>query len=306
MAALINTLDAIQMGEKGHAEYSLSTNIQELILQFSFQLTRTTENGINSLNKILKNLLLSLKEKESSQLSKGYLSILYRMIGHTRDIVNGKGEYKLTYMMIHTWYKFYPELAYFALKCMVDIGKGVHQYGSWKDIKQFCTYCRNNGEKMDSPIILYAVKLINDQLRQDYANLISNSDEISLSAKWAPREKSAFGWLFHILATDYYAHFLETAHSDNQKSRAIMKCKTEYRKLISTLNKKIDTLQIKQCAQTWADINFDKVTSISLAKQKKAFLNITKKGSVRFACDDDRIECAENFKEHIDKATKES
>ena len=314
MAALINALDnytPAQMGENGHVEYGWSNNIQETILQFSFQLTRTDEKGMKSLSKILEKLLSSIKhtlEKGAIHdkiLAKNYLSILYRMIGHTRDIVNGKGEYTLTYMMIQTWHKFYPELAFFVLKCLVDIGKGVHQYGSWKDIKHFCEYCRNNGEQLDSPLILYAVKLINEQLRLDYANMISNSNEISLAAKWAPREKSAFRWLFHILSTHYNAHFLETAHSDSQKSRAILKCKTEYRKLISTLNKKIDTLQIKQCAQTWADINFDKVTSISLAKQKKAFLNITKKGAVRFANDYDRIECAENFKEHIENPTKE-
>ena len=48
----------------------------------------------------------SLTERE---ISKDYLSILYRMIGQTRDIIDGKGEYNLTYMMIHTWYDFYPE-----------------------------------------------------------------------------------------------------------------------------------------------------------------------------------------------------
>ena len=46
MAALINSLDnftSTQFGENGHVEYGWSNNIQEKILQFSFQVTRTTE-----------------------------------------------------------------------------------------------------------------------------------------------------------------------------------------------------------------------------------------------------------------------
>jgi uncharacterized protein with von Willebrand factor type A (vWA) domain len=86
--------------------------------------------------------------------------------------------------------------------------------------------------------------------------------------------------------------------------KAILKCKTEYRKVLSSLNRHIDTLQIKQCEQTWSTIEFDKVTSISLSKQKKAFLNIKKNGEVRFPENLDRVQCAEHFNAHIQKAVK--
>ena len=49
MAALITSLDNsnhIQYGENGHTEYSWSNSIQEKILQFSFQVTRTMDNGL--------------------------------------------------------------------------------------------------------------------------------------------------------------------------------------------------------------------------------------------------------------------
>jgi Mg-chelatase subunit ChlD len=227
------------------------------------------------------------------------------MIGHTRDIIDGKGEYTLSYMMIYTWYEFYPELATFALKCLVDLGdKTVHQYGSWKDIKYFCEYCKSKGGNADHPLIKYAVKLTNEQLSKDFTSLISNSNDITLTAKWAPREKSSFGWLYTVLATDYYSHFLTTAQSDDKMKRAVLKCKTEYRKLLSTLNKKIDTLQIKQCGQEWSAIDFKKVTSISLTKQKQAFLNVKKDRTVRYPDNQDRIECSEHFKSHIQKAVR--
>jgi Mg-chelatase subunit ChlD len=302
MAALVNALDnynTLQIGDKGHIEYGWSNSLQEKIAQFSFQIVRTRSE--NTLRETLTNMLSTLKYKISvpsiteREKAKGYLLVLYKMIGYTRDIVDGKGEYKLTYMMIDVWFNFFPELSRFALKCLVDLGdKSVHQYGSWKDIKYFCDYIKNKNH----PIISYAIKLINEQLQNDYANLISNSSEISLAAKWAPRENSSFSWLYERLATDYFSNFMMTPNSQAKIEKAILKCKTEYRKLLSALNRYIDTVQIKQCGNIWSQIDFNKVTSISLSKQKKAFLNTKNNGNL------DRIKCAENFTTYIKKAVK--
>jgi hypothetical protein len=312
MAALVNALDnytLTQIGENGHVEYGWSNSIQEQILQLSFQLNRTKnvshlKNKLVQLLEVLSNQVKNgtLPEKE---IAKGYLSILYRMIGHTRDIIDGKGEYTLSYMMIHTWFNFFPQLSTFALKCLVDLGdKSVHQYGSWKDIKYFCEYCKSQGEAANHILIQYAINLTNDQLRKDYSLLISNSTDISLVAKWVPREKSTFGWLYEMLATDYFSHFLNSANNDVSRRKAILKCKTEYRKILSVLNRQIDTVQVKQCGQQWANINFDKTTSITLSKQKKAFLNIKKDGEVRCPDSSDRVECAQHFNEHVQKAVR--
>jgi hypothetical protein len=314
MAALINALDNFaytQVGENGHVEYKWSNNIQEKILQLSFQTTRTNDSGLSKLSSLLHELLTILKQKSETgtlpekELAKGHLCLLYRMIGHTRDIIDGKGEYTLSYMMVHMWSKFYPSLAKFALRCFVTLdNKELHQYGSWKDLKYFCEYCKNHGETIDSPLIKFAVSLMNAQIKTDYANFVSNSDDISLAAKWAPREKSSFGWLYQSLASDYFSEFLTTANNNDRLRKAILKCKTEYRKVLSLLNKKIDTLQIKQCCNEWSSIDFSKVTSISLSKQKKAFLNIKKNGEIRCLDSSDRIACADNFNAHILRSVK--
>jgi hypothetical protein len=336
MAALINALDSHtskQFGENGHAEYGWSNNIRERIIQFSFQLTRTDDKGANKLSSVLKDILSTLKlqrnslyklkqdsDSESDQVisqlvvANEYLIILYKMIGQTRDIIDGKGECLLTYMMIYTWYEFFPELALYALRCLVhfddDNGK-THQYGSWKDIKYFCNYCHNKMCDVDHPLIQYAINLVNTQINTDYANLISNSNEISLVGRWVPREKSnKFGWMYEALACNYFPMYIESASSakeqkrDSSKAAALLKTKMEYRKVLSALNKQIDTLQIKQCGKTWAEIDFKNVTSVSLSKQRKAFLNVTKKGLDRFPCNADRVECAEHFNAHIQKAIK--
>ena len=205
MTALVHALDnytPTRFGENGHVEYGWSNSIQEKILQFSFQVTRTDQVGVSRLSIILCNLLTNLKHKVDTgtlpekEIAKGHLSILYRMIGHTRDIVDGKGEYTLSYMMIYTWNNFYPSLAQFALRCFVTLDKkDVHQYGSWKDLKYFCEYCKSQGDNINSSLINFAITLMNEQINRDYASFVSNFDDISLAAKWVPREKSSFGWL---------------------------------------------------------------------------------------------------------------
>ena len=314
MTALVNALDSYnptQYGEKGNVEYIWSNIFQEKIIQFSFQINRTNEDIINGLAQKLSdmirdiNYMIQFGSLSVKQVAKGYLSILYRMIGHTRDIVDGKGEYTLTYMMIHVWYMYFPELAKFALKCLVDLGdRNIHQYGSWKDIKYFCEYCKQKENNSNHPLIIYAIQLSNQQLQNDFNKLISNSNDISLAAKWIPREKSSFGWLYESLATNYFSHFLATANSNYRMERAVLKCKTEYRKLLSNLNRHIDTVQIKQCGHNWANIDFNKTTSITLTKQKKSFLNVNKSGDVRCPNDSDRIQCAEHFNTHIQQAVK--
>lgn len=306
MAALVNALDNYspqqKIGENGHVEYGWSTSIQEKIVQFSFQLLRNSENEMSL---VLSNMLTALKYQlengllPEKQVAKGYLSILYRMIGQTRDIIDGKGEYTLSYMMIYTWYLFFPELSTFALKCFVDLGdKKTHQYGSWKDIKYFCKFCISHGASMDHPLIMEAIHITNEQLRKD----VVTESTPSLAAKWIPREKSSFGWLYQALATDYFSLYMATADSQVRSVKAVLKCKTEYRKILSGLNKKIDTLQIKQCANIWTDIKFESVTSVSLGKQKKAFLNVNKLGCTRYPDRADRVDCAAHFSEHVTKA----
>ena len=304
MSAIISALDNYtpsQIGENGTTEYTWSNSVRERIIQLSFQLTRTRDQeSINKLaiqtEKILKDLASSYK---SSSITKSeyveYMSLLYRMIGHTRDIIDGKGEYTLSYMLLGVWHKEHPELAKFAFRHFLLSPEGtndVHPYGSWKDVKYF--YKQNK----QSSLVQYGMQLLINQLRVDFI-----SDNPSLAAKWVPREKSQFGDLFTELAIDYFSNYTSTANSEESRKKAIIKAKMDFRKLISSLNKKLDTVQIKQCDLRWAEIEPSKQTSITMHKQKRAFLNVTKKGQQRSEIDD-RVACANKFKEFADKAVK--
>lgn len=298
-----------QIGENAHTEYSWSSSLQEKILQFHFQLTRTNikDHMFDNLKLQYRNILLTIKNLQTKQTEnnnelKQYIIILFKMIAHTRDIIDGKGEYALSYMMLNEWCNVMGEdLAKFMLLYFVTDVNGEHPYGSWKDIKYLCNYLMEN--KNGATVLISELQnLINQQLRKDEENY-KEGKNISLAAKWAPREKSKkFGWLFKSLACNYYPEYLNAPEETQSYRKGVLKCKTHYRKLLSRLNRHIDTLQIKQCAHEWASINFDNVTSISLAKQKKAFLNINKDGTERHEHNADRQICAENFKKFISLA----
>lgn len=292
MSALISALDNFtpsQLGENGSVEYTWSNSIRERIIQLSFQLTRTRHSTSlkDKTDKIMKDIAQQYKATGNREQYVEYMSIMYRMIAHTRDIVDGKGEYALAYMLLDVWNKHHPELAQFALKLFVlpPDGKSVnyHPYGSWKDIK----YIYNNDKS--SSLAKYGTDLIIEQLRQD-----ETAESPSLVAKWVPRENSRFGELFNELAVKYFSNYIDSVKKQASKDKAILKAKTHFRKLVSKLNKQLDTVQIKQCGLNWREIDPAKQTSITMHKQKNAFLNISKKGEQRHN-DVDRIICADKF-----------
>jgi len=349
MASLIAALDKItniRKGENGHIEYQWAeghsrtstfiTDMQEKIVQFHFQLVRTDKFQMDTLANKFHELIRELecflkpKAKENFLTTKvedrsclGFIRetvqekndridmicSLYCMLGQTRDIVAGKGEYALSYMMLYELYLYYPEMANYALEQFViydmndtndDTENNVdkHPYGSWKDLKYLAAYCKQKSHRIDHGLIKKCIELTNQQLRKDM--MCTDDAELSLCAKWVPRECSQFGWLFKLLAKDFYrgVGYLDTAQDSTALRKAEKKCYMEYRRVISGLNKRIDTVQIKQCGRTWADIDHNKTTSITLSRNKKAFLNLNKKGEQRSELID-RINCADNFKKYL-------
>ena len=299
MTTLFSALDnytTSQIGEKGSIEYAWSNNIREKIIQLNFQLTRTKRDTIDSLaiqtndilNYLTRSYMAAIMSREEYI---EYMSIMYRMIGHTRDIVEGKGEYSLAYMLIDIWYNHYPELALFAFKQFVLLPDGTMPYGSWKDIKYFYKTYKT------SPVVGYGVTLLINQIREDI-----DSENPSLAAKWVPREKSQYSDLFTEIATNYFSEYVMSAKTDLSRINAINKAKMNFRKVISSLNRKLDTVQIKQCDNNWSNIDPVKQTSITMHKQKRAFFNVDRKGNQRTTIED-RIICANIFKEFATKAS---
>ena len=333
MSAIVSALDIVtkkRLGENAHIEYNWSHQIEEKIVQFYFQLVRCVDH--DGLEQQLNDILFRLKGNESSQ----PFSCMYRLIGQTRDIIKGKGERDLTYMQIYTWYNHgYIELAKFALQCCIDCDDE-HPYGSWKDIKYFSDYILKKGEVKNHELINYACILMVRQVIYDWENYMkareNNSEctNLSLVARWAPREKSKFGWLFKKMAkmwatspkvdtftTLSWTHYqtlapwkwLETAQTPKQKKNVDLKIWIHWKTMLVTMNKVIDTPQIKFCNKQWSKLEFNRVTSQTLRKNKLAIRNKVKKDKTVVEREHktneakaDREACAINYQAHIDAA----
>lgn len=310
IAMTLDQYNSIQYGQNNHIEYAWSNIQQEQILQLSFQMVRIHDSIQRQ----------QLAQRFVNCFDNGSIDdkrLLVKLLVYTRDIECGKGEYAISIAIVKELMEHdcYRKLAidimcefvgfdnrndvtrtqpsahqdqdqdqdHFPTKPSADTV--VKPYGSWKDMK----YLFN--ELQECPIEL--VNVINAQITDDLDNM-NKGKPCSLVAKWVPREKSKkFGWIHQCLAKSYFEQFGNS--TNGWTKRAIDKAQTYYRKRLSSLNKYIDTVQIKQCGHMWKSIEFDKVTSITMMKQRLSFLND------RGESNSDRVICRQKMLQYIEQ-----
>ena len=184
---------------------------------------------------------------------------------YNRNISHGLGRRDSTYEMI----------ASLPLDSAMDVLlECVHNDGSWSDIKYFCRYVRAND--LDDRLIDGAVGIINQQLDWDFdtwnvafdAHLLNRRttprpvgrDILSFAAKWVPREKSALGWIF-----DRIVEMRAPPTHYNTRYRR------EFRKMVSNLNRELDTVEIKQCNGRTQDILYENIPIGARIRQSRSF-----------------------------------
>ena len=189
-------------------EHIWSEDSKEMFAQLYFQLLRSNNTEVLEIQ-----YRTLLKKKD-----KNLMNYLYKLIAQTRDIIKGKGEYNLSYMLLGEWLllgdEYIPDI-YKVLDLFVDI-ENEHPYGSWKDLKYFCHYiCKQKSYvNKNHEIIDYCCEKIANQLFID-----NNSDNPTLCAKWAPREKSKFGWITPIISKKLVYKFKMDNLSKNESIR---------------------------------------------------------------------------------------
>jgi len=253
--------------------------IKNQIILFYFGLTRKTDKkDLIHLSTLLDNLLSHLKTKlyecddtVEIDIYVSYFILLYKLIAYTRDIQGGKGERDLTYMMIDIWYKHFPILSKNMLKIIPK------HYGSWKDLKYFCKYTKNEFHQIED-----CIQIWNNQLEKDMY-LSTSSSNVS---KWIPREKSAFGWLFEKSALEWYLR--TNIHPVNMNP-----IKKEYRQIVSLWNQTINPPQIQQTQGKWSQIVPENISVTTKSKQHDTFLNTN-----HLSKDKERIQCKWNFEKY--------
>lgn len=200
----------------------------------------------------------------------------------TRDVRGGKGERRLFNILYANLYRLHPEKAL----ALIDL---VPEYGSWRDVFSILDECLRRENDKCKTMVDRILALVINQLKKDSATPATES--ISLCAKWAPREK-ANPSLTKTIANTMFPQ--ETKISSRL---------ARYRSVVSRLNRRLDTTEIKMCARTFAAIDPDHVPGRCLAKNMKAFLNEPKAGrGLRYPDDKDRMDARQHFKDYFDAA----
>lgn len=276
------------------------SHFREQFVFFQFNLTKklNTDDFELLFHRFVQVLSLLKKQIQNNPKDLKYIEILdnyYKLILFTRDISYGKGERKLTYLLITAFYDVYPTLAIYALHQIIPtISHDNYQdfsaqqgsltlCGSWKDSIGLCDFIRefyNCGDQhalIDVCIELIVKQVIFDNHTWKFTEHAMDTRYISNVAKWIPREKKKYSWLFEPIAICWakqvYPYILNSAINYDSKRKAITKCKGMFRKQISYLNKKLITPEIKMTQSLWDDIepinvkqrthmkHFDKLTS---------------------------------------------
>jgi len=296
--------------------YNFHHDLIELYLNLC---RKTDQSAIKKIYNCFRNAIQRVIDDETidEPKRKEHLLLLYKLIAQTRDITYGKGEKCITYVLIAAWYTFYPVSACFALKTLVTNHDNdddlFSPYGSWCDIKYFCGYV-NDANYIDNDdktkLIDTAIGLLNHQINKDrmsWNNTLKDfleekmnnpatfsqrpigKDFMTFAVKWCPRENSKYGWLYELLVLQWSKMFSPNVKYETEAEFSV--CKRNFRKMISALNKELQTPQVKQCANRWSDINPGDVSIGTLVKQKRAFSK---------ADNTDRSECRDHFNEYYD------
>jgi len=270
-------------------EVDLSSHFREQIVYFYLNLTRKNDQ------KLIKELAISFHqflELLKTEIRKDnriviYLELMYKLIINTRDITSGKGEHDLFYMLVYELYKEFPTLAIYMLHHFIET-----KIGRWRDIKYLCDYVRKTSPKgYDDSIIDVCVELINKQLKQDveswkFSVNAGSRSYISNVAKWIPREKKKCGWLFERLSLHWSNNYNKrwkiswSSQDSPTYLKAVNKSNKIYRKIITRINKNIDTTEIKQCFHLWDDININNLSKYTVMKQQRLFYSSNREISI--------------------------
>ena len=218
---------------------SFITDYENRIAEFYFLLHRhNIEQSQILLYDLLRTLSYDLRKSTSSidptcekQQIISYLRILYGFIGQTRDIYCGKGERDLAYMMIFTWYDFFPVLAIYAFYSFVFAIEttlySCYPYGCWNDIKYFAKYILRTQAKDRHPLMSIIVSYANRQLRKDVMMHCDNDNNKSNVAKWIPRE-TKMKKLYELFVLDWF-----NISPDNANNISLSFLKKQYRQIIT-------------------------------------------------------------------------
>jgi hypothetical protein len=245
-------------------------------------------------NEQIKPLMKALLENEGDSKYEDAFVLAFQ----TRNIRGGKGERDVAYMMFSMLLKYTPY--------MIEMLDLIPHFGCWRDLFTLASALLNPTSESEAvrylPIKNAVVHLAITQLRKDLAT--EEKKPISLCAKWAPREGKGDA-REQTLAREMAAAMFPEVVQFSSRQRL-------YRKTLSALNRRLQTTEVKMCANDWEVILPTVVPGRCLEKNRKAFLNEVvarrgrrvRGGELRHPENEVRMACREHFQEHFAAAAR--
>tara|TARA_A100001015_G_scaffold321595_1_gene453276 strand:+ start:6968 stop:8593 length:1626 start_codon:yes stop_codon:yes gene_type:complete len=262
--------DNLNIGWNGSSQF-ISTNDDVTTLFYKIVRGLSKETIEYYMEKIYKN---------GSREDKINMFVLVFQTRATRSM--GKGERKLFYEMMVILNKFYGD----------NISKLLHyipEFGYYKDYINILS-----DDRFEKVIHDTCIDILCNDSKKDYHNLVINKHRsFTLVAKYLPREKGPYGNIAKKIAYKLFGH--------EHKQSSLKK----YRCMKSQLNKALETTEVKMCEKSFRHINFKKVPSACLKRNRKAFLNEDLKIPItssfeetgnRYPYDSDRVTSRKNLK----------
>lgn len=271
------------VGENGAAELSTTTDPR---LDLFFALVRNLPEA--RLHELVKSCFAH------SAVSTEEMTVdMFLLAFQTRDCRGGKGERSLFQKLFFELASRYPQTA-------IEVLPLIPKYGYYKDLFLLAGSIHTDKKEALYPLRDAIITLATDQLAKDMASAAKAKEcgerakDISLLAKWAPREGGAQKGVAKLLAAKMFP--------DSSTSRA------QYRKALSELNALLGTVEVKMCANSWEEIEPTGIPSLTLMRNRKAFLNEKVKGvpspqeletGNRLPLDANRVACRKRVREAL-------
>lgn len=242
--------------------------------EFNYSITENGALGYNTSQNELLDLnfqVSSLRNMPEDEISKKFMTAFYQDKIHAmkwlfflRDIRGGLGERRSFRVIFEELSKSHPDIAIKLLPIIAE-------YGRWDDVLGLI--CYGNTDTLFPEFYQAIVELVSITLMKDLASMHDNKS-CSLLAKWMPSinsknsevRKSAQFW-----AKKLYPTIL----NNNTRERG-------YRKMITSLRKYLDIVELKMVAQQWDQINYEAVPSKANLRYRNAFLRHDEKRRTEF------------------------
>ena len=232
-----------------------------------------------------------------------YLRRLIVLAFNLRDIRGtfGKGERTLFHWLFIELYNMFPQT-------MLVFVHEIPNFGSWLDLNKLYELIHSEKHRysdlMSEILMAYVTQILmdNETLKRYNAKPSEKDSEdkpkLSLASRWVPKEGRATDKFTKMTKALARTAFPDVWADNFQHAMNL------WRRMVTTLNREINTTEQLMCGNEFSKINFRLVSGRCLNKFTKAWLDEDRKKTRQHPHEFDRNQCRENYHKFLQLVAK--